>query len=102
MFIPENKAHHLVTALLLSSFLGQPLAAMAADNPVAPGEVDAATPVAPPDAAAAAEPAAADDTPNWQEITVTGDWGGARKRLYDAGVQADLLYTCLLYTSRCV
>ncbi|SBT03082.1 Carbohydrate-selective porin OprB [Candidatus Accumulibacter aalborgensis] len=93
MFIPENKAHHLVTALLLSSFLGQPLAAMAADNPVAPGEVDAATPVAPPDAAAAAEPAAADDTPNWQEITVTGDWGGARKRLYDAGVQADLLYT---------
>jgi porin len=36
---------------------------------------------------------AADETPNWRETTLSGDWGGARKRLYDAGVQADLLYT---------
>ncbi len=95
MFIARHKLKTVVSTLLLASLLGQPLAAAAADHPVEPGEVDAASPVAAPeaDAAPADEASAADDTPNWQEATLTGDWGGRRKQLYDAGVQADLLYT---------
>ena len=31
--------------------------------------------------------------PNWQESTLTGDWGGARQRLYDKGAELELLYT---------
>ncbi|MBO3713767.1 MAG: carbohydrate porin, partial [Candidatus Accumulibacter sp.] len=71
MSIPTHKLKTLASALLLSSFFGQPLAALAATD-----EADAT-----------------DDTPNWQETTLTGDWGGARKRLYDSGVQVDLMYT---------
>ncbi len=31
--------------------------------------------------------------PNWSESTLSGDWGGARQRLYDAGIELELLYT---------
>jgi hypothetical protein len=31
--------------------------------------------------------------PTGSETTLSGDWGGSRKRLYDAGVQADLVYS---------
>jgi len=56
MSIPTHKLKTLASALLLSSFFGQPLAALAATD-----EADAT-----------------DDTPNWKETTLTGDWGGAR------------------------
>lgn len=36
---------------------------------------------------------AEEKAPDWRESTLTGDWGGARQRLFDAGVQADLMYT---------
>ncbi|HNC53403.1 MAG TPA: hypothetical protein PLO14_14390, partial [Accumulibacter sp.] len=31
--------------------------------------------------------------PDWQGTTLSGDWGGARQKLYDSGIQTDLLYT---------
>ncbi|HRD86870.1 MAG TPA: carbohydrate porin [Accumulibacter sp.] len=34
-----------------------------------------------------------DKAPDWQTSTLSGDWGGARQRLFDAGVQVDLVYT---------
>ncbi|MCM8611665.1 MAG: carbohydrate porin [Candidatus Accumulibacter sp.] len=34
-----------------------------------------------------------DKAPDWQASTLGGDWGGARQRLFDAGVQVDLVYT---------
>ncbi|MEF8729237.1 MAG: carbohydrate porin [Accumulibacter sp.] len=34
-----------------------------------------------------------DKAPDWQASTLGGDWGGARRRLFDAGVQVDLVYT---------
>lgn len=44
--------------------------------------------------AASEQPAdAGGELPAWGETTLTGDWGGARKRLFDAGVQVDLAYT---------
>lgn len=95
MLTPKNKLKNLFRLLLLSLLLGQPLVgAVAADDTAAPGE-EAAEPDASTetDAAAAGEATANDSTPNWQETTLSGNWGGARKRLYDAGVQADLLYT---------
>ena len=33
------------------------------------------------------------EAPAWPESTLSGDWGGARQRLFDAGVQVDLAYT---------
>jgi porin len=43
---------------------------------------------------AAAETAGvAAEAPAWPESTLSGDWGGARQRLFDAGVQVDLAYT---------
>jgi porin len=35
----------------------------------------------------------AEAAPAWPESTLSGDWGGARQRLFDAGVQVDLAYT---------
>jgi porin len=32
------------------------------------------------------------EAPAWPETTLSGDWGGARQRLFDAGVQVDLVY----------
>ncbi len=91
MFIPTDQRKALLGALLLS--LGPILVggAAAADNPSDP--VAVSTPGEAPAADDAEQASAADAPPNWQETTLTGDWGGARKRLYDAGVQADLLYT---------
>ncbi len=34
-----------------------------------------------------------DKAPDWQASTLGGDWGGARQRLFAAGVQVDLVYT---------
>ena len=31
--------------------------------------------------------------PDWQGTTLSGDWGGARQKMYDNGIQTDLLYT---------
>ena len=33
------------------------------------------------------------EAPAWPESTLSGDWGGARQRRFDAGVQVDLVYT---------
>ena len=33
------------------------------------------------------------EAPAWPESTLSGDWSGARQRLFDAGVQVDLAYT---------
>jgi porin len=33
------------------------------------------------------------EAPAWPESTLSGDWGGARQKLYDSGIQTDLLYT---------
>jgi len=93
MLIARNKLTNLLGAALLASFLGQPLTTLgaAADNPADLGKVIAAGKAPEGDSVAASD--ATDDTPNWQESTLTGDWGGARKRLYDSGVQVDLMYT---------
>lgn len=85
--IPRIRPKTLFRAALLATFFWQPLAAhaLAAEDTAEAGEV-----TRPGESAAAG---AADETPNWQEATLTGDWGGVRKRLHDAGVQADLTYT---------
>lgn len=98
MWIRNDQLKPLAATLLLSSLLGQPLVAEVAaadnlDHPAESGEVAGPAASSAGDAAPAAEAAADDTTPNWQETTLTGDWGGARKRLFEAGMQADLLYT---------
>ncbi|MCM8624564.1 carbohydrate porin [Accumulibacter sp.] len=35
----------------------------------------------------------AEAAPDWSGTTLSGDWAGTRRQLYDAGVQADLGYT---------
>ena len=53
---------------------------------------DEATPA--PSSSTSEQPAdAGGELPAWAETTLTGDWDGARKRLFDAGVQVDLAYT---------
>ncbi|MEF8704070.1 MAG: carbohydrate porin [Candidatus Accumulibacter sp. UW26] len=84
--IAMNKHRSLLTALLLS--LAGPLltaAAAMAEEPAVLHEGVGAREMAPSQTAA--------DTPDWQASTLGGDWGGARKRLYDAGVEAELVYT---------
>lgn len=36
--------------------------------------------------------AVADDMPNWNEKTLTGDWGGARSHLYDQGINIGITH----------
>lgn len=84
----------LVSVLLLSSFLVQPVGAGAAtlDDAVEPAVSEKSSPADTADTIAG-EAAASDAPPNWAESTLSGDWGGKRKRLHAAGIQADLLYT---------
>ncbi|MCB1940668.1 MAG: carbohydrate porin [Candidatus Accumulibacter sp.] len=74
-------------AMLLVALLTQPLAAHAAGAGGA-SEADER-----PDSVPVGEQPATEAPPDWRESTLSGDWGGARKRLYDAGVQVDALYT---------
>ncbi|MEF8770877.1 hypothetical protein [Candidatus Accumulibacter contiguus] len=92
--MPARQRKSVASALLLSSLLVQPVGASAAtlDDAVEPA-VSEISPTADSADTVAGEAAASDDTPNWAESTLTGDWGGKRKRLHAAGVQADLLYT---------
>ncbi|HPT50497.1 MAG TPA: carbohydrate porin [Accumulibacter sp.] len=46
-----------------------------------------------PAAAGGEKTAEAEKPTDWQGTTITGDWDGARQRLSDAGVQADLQFT---------
>ena len=75
--------------MLLASLIAQPIAARAA---AADGRAEAADSLES-ETAPADDSAAADGAPDWRETTLGADWGGARKRLYDAGVQIDALYT---------
>ncbi|WP_300453499.1 carbohydrate porin [Accumulibacter sp.] len=89
MFTKRKPLAALLGAVLVFAATGQPLAAPAsASENDPPADTEA---LATPDGSSTDE--AAEDTPNWQEGTLTGDWGGARKQLYDAGLQADLVYT---------
>jgi porin len=78
----------LLTCLLLSGISGLAAGEAAAGAPApASGE----------QAAAPGQSAGHDDheekAPDWQASTLSGDWGGTRQRLFDAGVQIDLVYT---------
>jgi porin len=81
--ILTHKLRPRLTALLLC-LAGQMLtaSAMAAEPAVPPAGIEAGEVAVQTDAA-----------PDWQASTLSGDWGGARKWLYDAGVEADLVYT---------
>ena len=94
MWTPARQSKSVATALLLSSLLVQPVGVRAAtlDDAVEPA-VSEISPAADTADTVADEAAANGDTPNWAESTLTGDWGGKRKQLHAAGVQADLLYT---------
>jgi porin len=78
----------LLAGLLLSGIPGL-AAGEAATGAPAPASGD--------QAAAPTQSAGNDDNedkaPDWQASTLSGDWGGARQRLFDAGVQVDLVYT---------
>ncbi|MER2543221.1 MAG: carbohydrate porin, partial [Candidatus Accumulibacter phosphatis] len=91
MFIHGNRLQTLATALLLSSLLVRPLATHAADDLAEPKTVGEREETS--EAVATAEASANDGAPNWEENTLTGNWNGARQKMYDSGVQADLLYT---------
>jgi porin len=87
MSVQGKRLRALYGATLLAFLLGPPLAApvTAAEEVTTDEEVNT-------DAGGSAADAT-DETPNWRETTLSGDWGGSRKRLYDAGVQADLVYS---------
>ncbi|HPU81453.1 MAG TPA: carbohydrate porin, partial [Accumulibacter sp.] len=87
MSVQDKRLKALFGTALLSLLLGLSLAAPVAAAEEATKDEEVSTNEEGPAADAA------DETPNWRETTLSGDWGGARKRLYDAGVQADLLYT---------
>lgn len=87
MSVQDKRLKALFGTALLSFLLGLSLAAPVAAAEEATKDEEVSTNEEGPAADAA------DETPNWRETTLSGDWGGARKRLYDAGVQADLLYT---------
>ena len=75
----------LLASLLLSGIPG-----------LAAGEAAATAPAGDDRTAAAgqkSEDGSEEKAPDWQTGTLSGDWGGARQWLFDAGVQVDLVYT---------
>jgi len=86
-FIRQQRLATLCAAVLLSFLIAATLA-----RPANAAEGDSASETLAADATGTptedSEPA-----PNWSDTTLSGDWGGARKRLFDSGVQVDLVYT---------
>ncbi len=82
----SRKLAALLACLLLSGIPG-----------LAAGEAAATAPAGEDQTAATSGQKTDDDNedkaPDWQASTLGGDWGGARQRLFDAGVQVDLVYT---------
>lgn len=78
----------LLTCLLLSGIPGLAAGAGAAAASASASDDQPSTP---------GQSAGNDDNegkaPDWQASTLSGDWGGTRQRLFDAGVQIDLVYT---------
>ncbi|EXI87491.1 MAG: Outer membrane protein D1 [Candidatus Accumulibacter regalis] len=94
------RSHHhsrqaALAILLLGSILAQPWSAMAATatgDPASERQDELESEGGP--AREATMSGSADGAaPDWQESTLSGDWNGARQRLYDAGVGLELLYT---------
>ncbi|EXI67281.1 MAG: Outer membrane protein D1 [Candidatus Accumulibacter adjunctus] len=83
--IGSKRVATLLACLMLSGIPG-----------LAAGEAAATAPVGGDQTAGAGkttDDGSEDKAPDWQASTLSGDWDGTRQRLFDAGVQVDLVYT---------
>jgi porin len=96
MFMLKHSPGAVRSALLLTVLFTQALAAHAAET-LDPGALTREEEIREGEGGPAREASSAESgvlaAPNWRESTLSGGWGGARQRLYEAGVELELLYT---------
>ena len=93
MLIRTHQPRSRRFAVLLAWLLAQGLAGgAAADDAVATADAVGAERDRLPSVASREENAQGEAL-GWRESTLSGDWDGARQRLFDAGVQLDLVYS---------